>query len=121
VAETRERQEQLESKQFQASLLSTLASTGEAGRLVVVEPAFRPMRPVAGRRATYAGVGAAGSLGVALLIMIVMALFDERLYSADDIRRIMVDPFVVVVPPLPTSNPGRQLPPMSKPSSKGDG
>lgn len=122
VAEARERQEQLESKQFQASLLATLASTGEAGRLVVIEPAFRPMRPVAGRRATYAGLGLVGSLGLALLVMVVMALFDERLYSSGDIRRIVIDPFIVVVPPMSTRDPGRQLPPMGKPPKPtGDG
>ncbi|HET6284332.1 MAG TPA: Wzz/FepE/Etk N-terminal domain-containing protein [Polyangia bacterium] len=121
VAEARERNDQLESRQFQASLLATLASTGEAGRLVIVEPAFRPMRPVAGRRVTYAGVGAAGSLAVALIVMIMMALFDERVYSEGDIRRIIIDPFVVVVPPLRTSDAGRQLPPMSKTASKKDG
>ena len=42
VSEARERQSQLEAKQFQAELAATLTAAGQGGQLVVVDPPFRP-------------------------------------------------------------------------------
>ncbi|HEY2902523.1 MAG TPA: hypothetical protein VGL59_18205, partial [Polyangia bacterium] len=112
VSEARERQSQLESRQFQTSLFATLASSGEAGRLVVVDPAFKPTRPVAGRRATMAALGGVGSLLLALLVMLALAFLDERLYSTADVHRVIGDQFVILVPSLPT-NERKGLPPYS--------
>jgi len=112
VSEARERQSQLESRQFQAGLVATLASSGEAGRLVVIDPAFKPTRPVAGRRVTTALLGGAASLILAMLVMIALAFLDERLYSAADVRRVIGDQFVILVPSLPTSE-RKSLPPLS--------
>jgi hypothetical protein len=112
VSEARERQSQLESRQFQAGLVATLASSGEAGRLVVIDPAFKPTRPVAGRRATTALLGGAASLILAMLVMLAMAFLDERLYSVADVQRVIGDQFVILVPSLPSSE-RKNLPPFS--------
>jgi uncharacterized protein involved in exopolysaccharide biosynthesis len=104
VSEARERQSQLESRQFQATLFATLAASGEAGRLVVIDPAFKPTRPVAGRRVTTAAIGIAGSLMLALLVMVVVAFLDERMYSAEDVERVVGDQFVILVPSLPAAD-----------------
>jgi uncharacterized protein involved in exopolysaccharide biosynthesis len=104
VSEARERQSQLESKQFQATLFATLAGSGEAGKLVVIDPAFKPSRPVAGRRATTAAIGIVGSLLLSLLVMVAVAFLDERMYSAEDVQRVVGDQFVITVPSLPASD-----------------
>ncbi|HVR64397.1 MAG TPA: hypothetical protein VMU50_21000, partial [Polyangia bacterium] len=110
VSEARERQNQLESRQFQTSLYATLASSGGAGRLVIVDPAFKPIRPVAGRRMTMALMGGAGSVALALLVMLCLAFLDERLYSTGDVQGVIGDQFVVLVPALPL-NERKRLPP----------
>jgi hypothetical protein len=100
VSEARDRQTQLEAKQFQAELLATLAAGGQGGRLVVVDPPFRPLRPIAGGRLKIALLGGVASLLLSILGIGLLAAFDDRLYSARDIERIVNDGIVVVVPRL---------------------
>jgi uncharacterized protein involved in exopolysaccharide biosynthesis len=100
VAEARERQAQLESRSFQAQFLATLVSGGQAGRIIVVDPPFVPLRPVAGTRSKIALVGAAAATMAALLAMVLIALFDDRLYGSRDVERVVSDAFVVVIPRL---------------------
>jgi len=98
VTEARDRQNQLEGRQFQAQLAATLTAAGQGGALMVIDPPFRPMRPSAGGRLKIALVGAAASLLLALLAMAGLAAFDDRLYAARDIEAVMGDGFVVVIP-----------------------
>jgi uncharacterized protein involved in exopolysaccharide biosynthesis len=100
VSEARGRQQQLEAKQFQAELTATLAASGQAGRLVIADPPFRPMRPVAGGRFKIALVGGAASLALALLAIALLVAFDDRLYGAPDVERVVKDQIVVVIPRL---------------------
>jgi uncharacterized protein involved in exopolysaccharide biosynthesis len=100
LKEARDRQMQLESKQFQVQLAATLMAEGQGGRLVIADPPFRPLRPVAGGRFKIALVGGAMSLMLALLAVSVLAAFDDRLYGARDIQRVVNDEIVVVVPRL---------------------
>jgi protein tyrosine kinase modulator len=110
VSEARERQRSLESKQFQAQLAATLTAGGQGGQLVVVDPAFRPMRPVAGGRAKIALIGGAASVLLALLVIAAFAAFDDRLYAAQDVEGVLDDGIVVVIPKaIP------RLPPMTAP------
>jgi uncharacterized protein involved in exopolysaccharide biosynthesis len=101
VTEARDRQSQLETKQFQAKLTATLVAGGQGGRLVITDPPFRPLRPVAGGRFKIVMVGGAMSLLLALLAVSALAAFDDRLYGARDVERVVEDPIVVVVPRLP--------------------
>ncbi|HEY7376990.1 MAG TPA: hypothetical protein VIF57_32825, partial [Polyangia bacterium] len=101
VSEARERQGQLESKQFQAQLAATLTAGGQGGQLVIVDPAFRPMRPVAGGRLKIALVGGAASLALALLVIFGVASFDDRLYAAHDVEGVLDDGVVVIIPKVP--------------------
>jgi hypothetical protein len=100
VAEARERQVQLQGKQFQAELMATLAGGGQGGRLVVIDPPFRPVRPITGRRFKIAGAGLAASMVLSLLTIVLFAAFDDRLYGDRDIHRIVKDGIVVVIPKL---------------------
>ncbi|HTA18875.1 MAG TPA: hypothetical protein VK989_06260 [Polyangia bacterium] len=98
VGEARERQNQIEAKQFQADLLATLVSGGQAGRLIIADPPFRPTRPIAGGRFKIALVGGLASLGLGVLAILAMAAFDDRLYGARDVERLMSTAIVVAVP-----------------------
>jgi hypothetical protein len=100
TAEARERQSLLEGKQFQAHLMATLVGGGQAGRLVVADPAFRPTRPIAGGRFKIALVGGFASVLMGLLSVLGMAAFDDRLYAARDVERIMGNSIVVTIPKL---------------------
>jgi hypothetical protein len=105
VSEARERQNQLESKQFQAELAATLAAGGQAGQLVVADPPFRPVRPVAGGRLKVALVGSAASLALALMVVLVFAVFDDRLYASRDLENVLPEGIIVVIPKVPRSPP----------------
>jgi succinoglycan biosynthesis transport protein ExoP len=100
VSAAREQQGQLESKQFQAQLMATLVSGGQGGRLTVVDPAFRPMRPITGGRFKIALVGMGASVVLSLLTIVVFAAFDDRLYDSRDLHRLVKDGIVVVIPKL---------------------
>jgi uncharacterized protein involved in exopolysaccharide biosynthesis len=101
AAEAHERQSQLEAKQFQATLMATLAGTGQAGRIIIADPPFRPTRPIAGGRFKIALVGGIASILLALLSLLAMAAFDDRLYVARDVERIMENSIVIAIPRLP--------------------
>ncbi|HXJ23005.1 MAG TPA: hypothetical protein VMT03_22490 [Polyangia bacterium] len=101
VSEATERQGQLQSRQFQAELASMLTSAGAGARLVIADRPFRPLRPIAGGRSKIAMAGGAGSLVLALLAMAAFALFDDHLYGAPDIQRVLEDCIVVVIPSMP--------------------
>jgi uncharacterized protein involved in exopolysaccharide biosynthesis len=100
VAEARERQTQLEGKQFQAQLASTLAAEGQGGKLVIADPPFKPLRPVAGERFKVGLVGLGGSLLLGFLVIAAMAAFDDRLYGPRDVESVL-DPGIIVVIPKP--------------------
>jgi hypothetical protein len=100
VSAAREQQAQLEAKQFQAQLLATLVGGGQGGRLVVVDPPYRPMRPIAGGRFKIALVGVLASMVLSLLTIGLFSAFDDRLYGLRDVERVVKDGIVVVVPKL---------------------
>jgi hypothetical protein len=101
VSEARERQSQLEGKQFQAQLAATLIAGGQGARLVVADPPFLPMRPSAGGRSKIALVGGAAAVVLALVVMLIVAAFDDRLYAVRDVEGVLPDGIVVVIPKMP--------------------
>lgn len=116
ASEARDRQTQLQSKQFQAELASALTSAGDEGQLVIVDHPFRPLRPVAGGHAKVLAAGAVGSMLLALFGMGVFAVFDDHLYAASDVQRVLGDGFVVVVP----VGPKMLAPQPAEPPNAGD-
>jgi hypothetical protein len=101
VSEARERQDKLESKQFQTQLAATLAAGGHAGRFTIADAPFKPIRPVSGGRSKIVLIGGIGSLVLALIALAVAGALDDRLYSSRDVQRLVGDGFVVVIPRLP--------------------
>jgi len=98
VTEAHERQGQLEGKQFQAQLAATLIADGQGGRIVIADPPFLPMKPVSGKRFKFAMVGGLASLMFAIAVLGLLALFDDRLYTARDLEGMLDAGIVVVIP-----------------------
>jgi uncharacterized protein involved in exopolysaccharide biosynthesis len=100
VAEARDRQQQIEGKQFQAQLMATLVGGNQAGGLVITDPPFRPLSPVSGGRTKVAMAGAAISGFLGLLAVVAAGLLDRRVYDAHDVVKAVHADIVVIVPRL---------------------
>jgi capsular polysaccharide biosynthesis protein len=81
-------------------LTATLVAANQAGGLVVVDPPFRPMRPITGGRSKVAIGGGIGALVLALAVMVLAAMMDRRIYGAEDVSRVIPATLLVVVPRL---------------------
>ena len=100
ASEARERQQQLETRQFQAQLTATLVAANQAGGLTILDPPFRPMKPITGGRSKVAIGGGLGSLVLALGVMLLAAKFDRRIYGVEDIARVYPVDILIEVPRL---------------------
>jgi uncharacterized protein involved in exopolysaccharide biosynthesis len=86
--EARDRSDLLETRQFQAAIWAELIETGDSGKVVVVDAPYRPLAPVAGRRTKLAVAGGGGALCLALALMVLLGVRDDRLYGADEVRAL---------------------------------
>ena len=100
VTEARERYQQLQDKQFKASMAETAAVSGRNAQMVIVDPAYKPTHP-AKPRSTIAAVGALISIGLGLALALGCALLDDRLYDRVDLERLELAPLLGVVPRAP--------------------
>lgn len=98
VQESRERYQQLQTKSFSASMAESAAASGRSAQMVIIDPAFKPTHPAKGGRTLIAGVGLALSIMLSMLIALVRALLDDRLYDRIDIERLRLAPLLGVVP-----------------------
>jgi len=118
VSEARERQSQLEGKQFQAQLAATLIAGGQGGQLVISDPPFKPMAPIAGGRFKIALVGVAGSVVLGLFVILIVAMFDDRLYSSHDVEGVLSDGIIVVIPKVVARLPAPEPEPVQAAAGK---
>jgi uncharacterized protein involved in exopolysaccharide biosynthesis len=96
--EARERYNQIQDKLFKASILAGVEASGRASQMVVIDPAFKPVRPTKFGKSRVAAsvVGVAFALG--LIIALALALIDDRLYTERDLRSLSLGPVVHVIP-----------------------
>jgi hypothetical protein len=97
VADARERTQQLEDRQFKASIVENAAALGQNAQMVIVDPAYKPTHPQQGRSKLLLGGGAA-ALFLALLTAIFRVLMDDRLYDRVDVEALDTAPLLCVVP-----------------------
>ena len=77
-----------------------MVAANQAGGLQVVDPPFRPMKPITGGRSKVAIGGGLGSLVLALAVMVLAAKFDRRIYGVEDIARVVPVDILIEVPRL---------------------
>jgi uncharacterized protein involved in exopolysaccharide biosynthesis len=95
LAEARERYQSLESKEFVAEMA---ARSGQAAQMVIVDPAFRPVRPAGGGRMKLVILGFIASCALAGAVVVAAAIFDDRLYDKADVDELGIAPFLVAIP-----------------------
>lgn len=97
VVDARERFQQLEARRFTAAMTSSLAASGQAAQIVVIDPAFLPVRPVGTSRTGQLAIGLAlalvGGLGAAL----VRSLQDDVVQDGSDLERLRLAPTLLEV------------------------
>lgn len=108
VAEQRERVESLADSVFRAQMDASQKLAERGGRLSVIDPAFKPVKPTGPGKTIFllAGMVLFLSLGTALAVG--MAVIDDRLYRRHDIdqlgfRVLAVIPKAKAVPPRRSS------------------
>ena len=77
-----------------------MVAANQAGGLTIVDPPYRPMKPITGGRSKVAIGGGLGSLVLALAVMLLAAYFDRRIYGVEDIARVYPVDILVEVPRL---------------------
>ncbi len=97
VADARDRNGQLESRQFKASIMENAVTSGRNAQMIIVDPAYKPTHPNKGRtQVVIAGVAA--SIGLSILIALLLTLLDDRLYDRVDVDNLGIAPLLGVVP-----------------------
>ena len=79
--------EDLEGIENQIEILNTEADAMFAGMIRIQEEGQLPVRPSKDRRKQMAALGFAGGIGVSLVLFFVLGTFDQRTYSANQLRR----------------------------------
>jgi uncharacterized protein involved in exopolysaccharide biosynthesis len=98
VVDVRERFQSLQDKEFKASMVESAAATGRTAQMVVIDPAFVPTHAAPPGRTTLMAAGLAGTMAIAMLFALGLALIDDRIYDRDDIERLGMLPLIGVVP-----------------------
>ncbi len=97
VAEARERFQQLDSRQFVASMVASTMTSGQAAQIVVIDPAFLPAQPIgmSTTRRFLMGFGMAFAFGIGLAML--FGWLDDRVHDHADIERLELAPILIEV------------------------
>ena len=88
VAESREKQQQLQDKQFKASMLESAVAAGRNTQMTIVDQAYKPTHPAKPGRFTIVAVGCVVALMLALGLALMLAFFDDRIYDRTDLEAL---------------------------------
>ncbi len=99
VNEQRERVESLAASVFRAQIDASQKAAEQGGRLSIVDPAFKPVKPSGPGKTIFliAGMALFLSLGVGLALG--LAVIDDRLYHRADLDYLGI-PVLAVIPPM---------------------
>lgn len=98
--EVRERNEQIQTRLFRASMVANVEASGRASQMVVVDEAFKPKRP-ANRGAKRTGAVAAFIvLFLGTIVAFALGFLDDRVYEERDLKKLKLGPILHVVPSL---------------------
>lgn len=120
VNEAREQRNQLEERRFTANLRASVMQNEGSARMVVIDPPYKPTRPVRGGRAQTLAMGGVVAVALAMLLMVVRALVDDRVYDRFDVERLGIGPLLTSVPSLPARGAAPGGPVANKEKKKPD-
>ncbi len=100
VTETRDRQRQLDDRQFKAAITASSVMSDRNIQVSVLDPAFLPSRPISQPRSRLLIVGFVIGIFLALLTAFVSARLDDRIYDRVDLEVLDILPVVGVIPRL---------------------
>lgn len=121
VAEQNERVSSLAQGVFRSELdaRQKLAETG--GRLSLIDPAFRPVKPSGPGKKIFLMAGMVLFLGMGLSIAVLLAVIDDRLYRRSDLDQLGVAVLGVIPPgPRPTKTARPRAPRPKAPPPAGE-
>ncbi len=96
--EVRERNEQIQTRLFRASMVASVEASGRASQMVVVDEAYKPKRP--SRRGALR-TGAVAAFLVLLLgatVAFILGFLDDRIFEERDLKKLKLGPILHVVP-----------------------
>lgn len=100
VAEQNERVSSLAQGVFRAELDARQKLAEAGGRLSLIDPAFRPVKPAGPGKKIFLMAGMVLFLGMGLAIAVLLAVIDDRLYRRSDLDQLGVA-VLGVIPPAP--------------------
>jgi len=95
--ETRERVQSLADSLFRAQLDANQKAAEAGGRLTVIDPAYKPMRPTGTGKTIYLMAGMVLFLGLGTALAIGLALIDDRIYRRSDVDVLGI-PVLATIP-----------------------
>lgn len=96
VSDARDRMGVIERNFYRAQVEASSELGGYSDQVVVLDPAFVPSRPEKPGKALIVVIAAGASLALALLVAVIRALLDDRIYEELDLARVA--PVLTVVP-----------------------
>jgi capsular polysaccharide biosynthesis protein len=100
VSDARERQEQLQTRLFRASITASSVMDDRNIEVSVLDAAYLPVRASSKPRSTFLAVLLVFDLILALATAFISAAVDDRVFERRDIERLQLLPVVAVIPRL---------------------
>jgi uncharacterized protein involved in exopolysaccharide biosynthesis len=98
VEDLRERQRQLDDKQFKASITASSVLNDRNIQVSILDPAYLPAHPISKPRSTSLATFLAVGLILAILTALVSARLDDRIFQRADLEVLDMLPVVGVIP-----------------------
>lgn len=106
VNDARDRQRQLDDRQFKASIVASMVADDRNIQVSVLDPAYLPTHPVSKSRSFIMVGGLVLGVVLAFVTALVSARLDDRLYERVDVAMLDVVEVLAVIPP-PTEGAAR--------------
>lgn len=99
VSDQRKKVDALSDSVFRAQIDANQQLAEQGTRLTVVDPAFKPLKPMGKGRSFIVLAGVVVFLGLGMALALALALIDDRLYRRADLENLEMLPLLAVVPP----------------------
>jgi hypothetical protein len=98
VDEAQQQQSRLAAESFRAEVQSRSQSSGHSARVVVLDEAYLPTKPLRSRL-FFGKIWAPFALLLGFGLVLARALFDDHIYDTDDLSNLGMKPLLSVIPP----------------------